>query len=538
MCGIFGSINTNAVQDTYTGLSRLEYRGYDSFGYAAITEGRINVVKRLGPIDKSAFDRSLGYQYDAAIGHVRWATNGEPTLENAHPQQCEDFYVVHNGVIENAPQNMLDTKWLVNLIELNGGDAEQTYDRVEGDNAFVFINEAAGAVWCVAKGSKRLYVTTNGYVSSDLNALAGFSDEAYLLENECCDLSWVVRASSALPVPPLRSEPNETGEHQMLSEIKEQVHLDNEGFFRHKLFRQKRVDCWDIDIVATGSSLNAGMFGAYALEQHQNIFTRCIHASQAKHRILGKNVVAISQSGETKDIIGAMKESEFTCITNNSYSTLADMSSMTIDLDVGPELAVAATKTFTMSCIKLALMKYPYDTLPFKMPSISEGVYDILERTDEIESIADRIMGYEHFLFLGDRQNYPIALEGALKFKEVAYVHAEGMPSSEMKHGPIALVDHRVPSLFVMTEGFLPESISNIQEIKARKGFVIVIAHDSIVGEFKDIADIVFSCIDTGEQYSQSLVLKVVLQLLSYYIAVRRGINPDRPRNLAKCVTV
>ena len=163
----------------------------------------------------------------------------------------------------------------------------------------------------------------------------------------------------------------------------------------------------------------------------------------------------------------------------------------------------------------------------------------MLDRADEIKGIADRIMGYEHFIFLGDRQNYPIALEGALKFKEVAYVHAEGMPSSEMKHGPIALVDHRVPSLFVITEGFSPETLSNIQEIKSRRGFVVVITHHAIE---KDLlgkgVDIVFSCKDTGEQYSQSLVLNIVLQLLSYYIAVGRGLNPDRPRNLAKCVTV
>ena len=152
--------------------------------------------------------------------------------------------------------------------------------------------------------------------------------------------------------------------------------------------------------------------------------------------------------------------------------------------------------------------------------------------------MADRIIGYENFLFLGDRQNYPIALEGALKFKEVAYVHAEGMPSSEMKHGPIALVDHRTPSLFIMTEGYSPESLSNIQEIKSRRGLVMVITHDEIKDDFKDLADITISCRDTGESFSQSLALNIILQLLSYYIAVGRGINPDRPRNLAKCVTV
>ena len=162
----------------------------------------------------------------------------------------------------------------------------------------------------------------------------------------------------------------------------------------------------------------------------------------------------------------------------------------------------------------------------------------MVERGDEIQDIAKRIMGYDHFIFLGDRQNYPIALEGALKFKEVAYVHAEGMPASEMKHGPIALVDYKVPSLFIVTENFRPETISNIKEIRSRRGFVVIITHDAIRDKLEDLGDIVFSCKDTGEQYSQSLVCNVVLQLLAYYIAVGRGINPDKPKNLAKCVTV
>ena len=288
-----------------------------------------------------------------------------------------------------------------------------------------------------------------------------------------------------------------------------------------------------LDIIATGSSLHAAMFGAYGIEEKIKIPVRCIHASQAKYKILGDNVLAISQSGETKDVINAVRGvDKFTCMTNNSHSTLADMSIMNIMLDVGPERAVAATKSFTVSCTRLC------HSAGLKLPNLQPAIKDLLERSEEIKEIAYRIMGYDHFLFLGDRQNYPIALEGALKFKEVSYVHAEGMPSSEMKHGPIALVDYKVPSLFLMTEGFIPESVSNIQEIKSRKGLIIIITHDSIKENLSSLANITFSCKDTGESYSQSLVLNVVLQLLSYYIAVERGINPDRPRNLAKSVTV
>ena len=184
MCGIFGSISDNALSDIYEGLSRLEYRGYDSFGYVRIDNGKVYTCRHLGPIEKSAFTDEA----ELAVGHVRWATNGEVTHANTHPQATDGFYVVHNGVIENAPPHMLDTKWLANLISLCNGKPKEIYHKVQGDNAFVFVSESTEEVWCVAKGTKRLFITPNGYVSSDLNALSGFSKSAWILENGVCGL--------------------------------------------------------------------------------------------------------------------------------------------------------------------------------------------------------------------------------------------------------------------------------------------------------------------------------------------------------------
>lgn len=522
MCGIFGSTNGNALQDTYTGLSRLEYRGYDSFGYAALNDGEVVVVKQLDSVDKSVFNG----EYEKVIGHVRWATNGEVTEENAHPQVSGGYYVVHNGVVENAPPGMLDTKWIATLLKEEGMLA--VWEKIKGDNAFVVLHEETQEILCFAQGSKRLFITPKGYVSSDLNALAGFDTEAWVLEDGYCSVAGAIEMCGftyrRVDVPEELESKTKSG-HKMLVEIEEQAKMESN--------RWPSIER-DVDIIATGSSLHAAMFGSYALEKAKSIQVRCLHASQAKYRSLGANPLAISQSGETKDVINALKDrGNFTCITNNPYSTLYDLSGNPIRLDVGPEEAVAATKTFTASCIKLC------QAAGIPMHGLQPHIQSVLDQRGDIKEIADRIMGYDHFLFLGDRQNYPIALEGALKFKEVAYVHAEGMPASEMKHGPIALVDHRTPSLFVVTEGFSPETLSNIQEIKSRRGFVVVITHKAVEEDLlRKGIDVVFSCEDTGEQYSQSLVLNVVLQLLSYYIAVGRGINPDRPRNLAKCVTV
>ena len=340
-------------------------------------------------------------------------------------------------------------------------------------------------------------------------------------------------------------------EHYMLKEIKEQYSLmEDMGNYPmyHPPFRPKRLH-----LIGCGSSYYAAMWAKVWFEELAKIPTKVTYGSEAINATLKdpkETRIYISQSGETKDIIRAShdeRSDSIFIVTNQPFSHLGNSFFNTIDIGANLERGVAATKTFTLTCYALWELAWHWsseskdDELKVldHQDALAEGIKYVLDREQAVATIAKMIAQYDNALFLGRHWDYPIALEGALKLKEVSYIHAEGMPAAEMKHGPIALVDEKTPSIFTVTGSFdIDTIISNMREVKSRKGEVFAVVSPVNYDRVKKVADWTFRTHETCEVAMEPLAANVVLQLLAYHVAVKKGLNPDRPRNLAKSVTV
>jgi glucosamine--fructose-6-phosphate aminotransferase (isomerizing) len=404
-------------------------------------------------------------------------------------------------------------------------------------------------------------ITDNGYVSSDSYAIAGMAKEARRIKNSVVCLS----SKGTVPsVKPLNSfakvervpekQDNELSEpHFMLQEIKEQYslmeNLCNYGTYVPP-FRPERLR-----LIGCGSSYYAAMWARVWFESLSKIPTTVTYGSETVNLTLkdpNTTDIYISQSGETKDIIRASQEARSDTVfvvTNSINSHLGNFFSNTIDIGAGIEQGVAATKTFTLTCYALWELAWHWaseetrtkviDTPSKCMDGLADGIKYVLDHEEAIRTLAKMIAQYDNALFLGRHWDYPIALEGALKLKEVSYIHAEGMPAAEMKHGPIALVDKKTPSVFTVTGSFdIDAIISNMREVKSRNGAVFAVVSPVPYDKVNEVADWTFRTRDVHGAAMQPLVANVVLQLLAYHVAVEKGLNPDRPRNLAKSVTV
>lgn len=610
MCGIVGYIgHRNALPIVVEALKRLEYRGYDSSGCALIHDGELQVYKRAGKIIE--LERCLPEPNkctgNIAIAHTRWATHGEPNEVNAHPHlDCKgEIAIVHNGIIENYKLlrdklielghtfvSETDTEVIVHLIEqflLSETTLEDAVrsamTKVEGTYGLVVMSlKEPDKLIAVRKGSPLIIGIGENehFITSDVNAIIIHTKRViYLQDDELC----VVKADgfeiTTLDKRSVKPEISvvdwdisaiEKGDfkHFMLKEIFEQP-VTIENAFRGRInqhlgtarlgglgipnFELRKIK--QIHLVACGTSFHAALIGKYIIEDIARIPVFAEYASEYRYRnpIIPEDtlVFVISQSGETADTLGALREAKakgarVLAITNVVGSTIARESDGGTYIHAGSEIGVASTKAFTsqvtiMTLLAILLGRMNYLSTVKGMEYISElekipsKVEKILALNKYIRNIADTIKDCKNALYLGRGINYPVAMEGALKLKEISYIHSEGYPAAEMKHGPIALIDENMPVIAIATKDPLYDKIySNLQEVRARKGRLITIATEGDT-ELSKISENVIYIPDTLTNL-QPLLTVIPLQLLAYNVADLKGLNVDQPRNLAKSVTV
>jgi glucosamine--fructose-6-phosphate aminotransferase (isomerizing) len=599
MCGIVGYIGKDyAVPILLSALERLEYRGYDSAGIAIIEDGKLIVEKRVGKIRELV--RALWgkpYKGKIGIGHTRWATHGAPSEVNAHPHTDDGnkFAVVHNGIIENYLElkreliekghkfrSETDTEVIAHLIAENykGNLLEavlKAVRKLKGAFAFAVITPLEpDKIVGVKKGSPLIVGLgkSENFLASDIPAILPYTKnvislddgEVAVLTEETVDIynfngEPVSKEIFVVPWDILSAEKGGF-KHFMLKEIFEQPKAFTDtvgGFLSQELslpFDIEKVN--RIVTIACGTSYHAGLVGKYWIEKNAKIPVEVIYASEFRYADvpIDENtlILAISQSGETADtrfaaLSAKEKGANVVGIVNVVGSSLDREADFTLYTHAGPEIGVAATKTFTsqlailyLAGLLFARRKNLIDRDEFyrKVESFSEvskQMEKVLELNEEISEIATKYRKFKNALYLGRWLNYPIALEGALKLKEISYIHAEGYPAGEMKHGPIALIDENMPVVVLAPRDRVYEKIvSNMEEVLSRKGKVISVGFEG--DKFlKGKSETYIPIPEVDEEWTPFLTV-VPLQLLAYHIADQLGLDVDQPRNLAKTVTV
>ena len=608
MCGIVGYIGPkDVVPVLIEGLKKLEYRGYDSAGVAVAGPGEIRLCRVQGKVAvleeqlrKSPLTGAYG------LGHTRWATHGRPSETNAHPHvDCKgEIVVVHNGIIENYLElkamlkaeghvfrTETDTEVIAHLIEkyYQGSLEDAVRDALavmEGAFAIGAVAIADPGKIVAAKMGPPLVVGVGEgetIVSSDINPILAHTQRvAFLEDGEMAVLDAagphftdfqgraIDKKIEVINWNPLMIE-KQGYKHFMLKEIFEQPQVIRDTLMGRLSLDSGEVLLEDIGldpsvlrnirkavIIACGTSSHAGFVGKYLLESLAGIPADVEYASEYRYRdfILDKDalVIVVSQSGETADTLAALRACKARgaatlAITNAVSSSIAREAHGVLYTHAGPEIGVAATKTFTAQMTALALITLAISqarnatsredrlALIEELQRLPHKIGQILSRVEPIEELAKKFMAFFHFLYLGRWVNYPIAMEGALKLKEISYIHAEAYAGGEMKHGPIALIDEKMPTMAIIPRDRVYEKmLSNIAEIKARSGFIIALADESDA-MIRDHVDVVIPLPSTHPLLTPFLAV-VPLQLFAYYIAAKRGADVDQPRNLAKSVTV
>ncbi|MDQ3815341.1 MAG: glutamine--fructose-6-phosphate transaminase (isomerizing) [Armatimonadota bacterium] len=610
MCGIVGYIgNKSAVSVLMVGLTRLEYRGYDSAGIVVINEGDVHLRRTVGKL--RVMEESLNNEPidgHTGIGHSRWATHGEPSVTNSHPHRdaTETVYVAHNGIIENYAElraemeaegvvfrSQTDSEVVPNLIKRaydECGDFPEATRRalaqVRGSYAIAALHKDHPDMLVAARLMSPLVIGLGqgeNFFASDVPAILNATHRVIFLDDgemavlrhdkvEVFDLDGKPRHKAEVRIDWSAEQAEKGGyPHYMLKEIHEQPDVINRLISRYTNPERTHIHLDQINlsddemrairrifIQACGTSWHAGLIGKLLLERLPNIAVDVDMSSEFRYRnaILSPDtlVLAISQSGETADTLAGIREArgrglKVISIVNVPGSTIARESDGVIYINAGPEVGVASTKAYTTQIGALYLLSLHLAELHglvdearmerrlSKLNEVSNLMARMLQDDSAVQHVAQAIYQSEHAMFIGRHFGYPSALEGALKLKEISYIHAEGYPAGELKHGPIALIDDKMPVVAIATSGATYEKVvSNIQEVRARKGKVIAIAGEGNT-EIEQHADWIIPVPELTESFTP-FVVALPLQLLAYHIAVLRHCDVDQPRNLAKSVTV
>ncbi len=607
MCGIVGMTGNGITISNLVGaLKKLEYRGYDSAGVAYLNNNEVKIIKSVGKIKElvNELGEDININIDTGIAHTRWATHGAPNDINAHPHtDCTGkIAVVHNGIIENYEEirrylknkghkfdSETDTEVIAHLVEeyFNGDLVDAVrhalVDLVGAYAIGVIHADNQKEIVAARKGSPLVVASTSqgGFIASDVTPLLSYLNDVYFMEDgdvalvKPGDISFTGIDGSKLDRSPTHiswtEEAAEKGgfAHFMLKEIFEEPHTlrnamagrikNNLAYFEElEKMKDQIKNAKTVQIVACGTSYHAGLVFKRFLEDYAGLTAEIDVASEFRYRNIHIDentlVFAISQSGETADTLEGIRQvnsrnGKSISFTNVVGSTISRESDTVIYLNAGPEIGVAASKTYVSQLMALLLtgiyISYLRGTNVDKLVSLTNELEsmptlfeNVLSKADYItQELAKEYHKYLHFMYIGRGYSYATALEGALKLKEISYIHASGYQSGELKHGPIALLDENFPVFAIVPDDKLKgKTLSNVMETRARNAKVVAICSEND----KDVSRIVNSRIDTPivSEPLYPLIMSPYLQLFAYHVAVLKGYDPDKPRNLAKSVTV
>jgi len=598
MCGIVGYLgkNRNALSTIISGLEALEYRGYDSAGIAYVYKNQIQIKKKAGRISNLKEILNFSETPFIGIGHTRWATHGEPNETNAHPHHSGKFTIVHNGIIENYIdlKNMLEKKGvsfssetdtevacaLLNDIYKTEKDILKTLvkaqDLLIGSYAFgILCEDDLNTIYAMRKSSPLIVATKDNdkFIASDVPAILSFTNEYYLLDD--FDIAILKEDTLSFYHPKKEffqkekllfegskeSSQKDGYEHFMLKEIHEQpkvikdtIHFYFDGTKESLFANLPDLEKYqDIHIVACGSAYHTGLVAKSLIEELADIPVTCEIASEYRYKKVFYHsntlVIVISQSGETADTLASLRKAkedsiDTLAIVNVIGSSIAREADKVLYIKAGCEIAVATTKAYSAQVALLSLLALK---LAIIHKNISEEEFTMIaKQIEELPALLEKLINQEKYLniakkiytrddifYLGRKLDYAISMEGALKLKEISYINSVSYPAGELKHGTISLVENSTPVIGILTDNTMREkTISNLKETAARGAYIVAISNE----EIKEVDELIL--IPTVHPLFQPLLAIIPLQLIAYEIAKLRGCDIDKPRNLAKSVTV